>query len=65
MCTSPRVVIIGHNYMSRLSLARALGAAGCEVIDVCVYYGNPKKQLDYYSKYVSQYKLTKTQSKRA
>lgn len=45
--------------MSRLSLVRALGAVGYEVIDVCVYYGKPNKQLDYYSKYVSQYKFTK------
>lgn len=59
MNISPRVIIIGHNYMSRLSIARALGVIGCEIIDVCIYYGKPKKQFDYYSKYVSQYKYAK------
>lgn len=59
MNTIPRVIIIGHNYMSRLSLARALGAIGCDVVDVCIYYGKPNKQLDFYSKYVTQYKYAK------
>lgn len=53
-----RVIIIGHNYMSRLSLIRAYGSIGCEIVVICISYGKRKKQLDGYSRYVSQYFYT-------
>lgn len=55
---TPKVVIIGHSYSSRLSLIRAVGRAGCEVMVVVMTppLGGkvPKKPLDCYSKYVGQ-----------
>lgn len=57
-----KVVIIGHGYTSRLSLARALGMMGCEVTIVAIAFDlkRPRflregKPVDCCSKYVSRY----------
>lgn len=51
-----KVVIIGHGYLSRLSLIRSLGQAGFDLSVVVTMYGalNTTKPLDCYSKYVSK-----------
>ena len=51
-----KVVIIGHGYLSRLSLIRSLGQAGFDVSVIVTMYGklNTTKPLDCYSKYVSE-----------
>jgi predicted ATP-grasp superfamily ATP-dependent carboligase len=53
---SPKVVIIGHSYVSRLALARSLGQVGYEVAVIVTMYGalDNRKPLDCYSKYVSE-----------
>lgn len=55
-----KVIIMGHNFMSRLFLVRACGKAGYEVVVVAVYYGKrpTKPELDGRSKYVSQFYYT-------
>lgn len=55
-----KVIIMGHNFMSRLFLVRACGKAGYEVVVVAVYYGKrpTKPELDGKSKYVSQFYYT-------
>ena len=51
-----KIIILGHNSLSRLSVARALGRVGYYVIVVA-----PKqnyqlyKSLDTYSKYINEY----------
>lgn len=52
---TPKVVIIGHGYLSRLALIRSLGQAGYDVIVIVTMYGavSTKKPFDCYSKYVS------------
>lgn len=53
---SPKVVIIGHGYTSRLSLIRSVAEIGCEVTVVVMTQGNnTSKPIDCYSKYVSHY----------
>ena len=57
-----QVVIIGHGYTSRLSLVRAFGMMGCNVIVIAIAFDlkRPRclregKPIDCYSKYVSSY----------
>lgn len=52
-----KVVIIGHGYLSRLSLIRSVGSAGYEVIVIVTMYGplNTTKPIDCHSKYVSKF----------
>lgn len=52
-----RVVILGHNFMTRLNVARAAKQAGCEVICLCIYYGKTPilKPVDAYSNAVDAY----------
>lgn len=52
----PKVVIIGHGYLSRLALIRSLGQAGYDVTVIATMYGdvNTTRPLDCYSKYVSE-----------
>lgn len=53
---NPKVVIIGHGYLSRLALIRSLGQAGYDVTVIVTMYGdvNTTRPLDCYSKYVSE-----------
>lgn len=56
----PKVVIIGHGYLSRLSLIRAVAQIGCEITVVVMAQpkdkkSTPVKPIDCYSKYVSHY----------
>lgn len=55
-----KVVIIGHGWLSRLSLIRSVAEAGCEVTVVVMTlpfspHRLPKKPIDCFSKYVSKY----------
>lgn len=52
----PKVVIIGHGYLSRLALIRSLGQADYDVTVIVTMYGdvNTTRPLDCYSKYVSE-----------
>ena len=55
-----KVVIVGHGWLSRLSLIRSVAEAGCEVTVVVMtmpftHGQNPHKPIDCYSKYVSKY----------
>jgi len=55
-----KVVIIGHSYLSRLSLIRSVAQIGCEVsvvvMTIQLQGKRPsKKPIDCYSKYVSHY----------
>lgn len=49
----PKVVIIGHGYLSRLALIRSLGQADYDVTVIVTMYGdvNTTRPLDCYSKY--------------
>lgn len=51
-----KVVIIGHGYLSRLSLIRSLGQAGYDVTVIVTMYGllNTQRPLDCYSRYVGE-----------
>ena len=52
----PRVVIIGHSYLSRLSLIRSVAQIGCDITVIMTGPGDNnrfRKPIDYYSKYVS------------
>lgn len=56
----PKVVIIGHGYLSRLSLVRSAAEIGCDVTVIVMtsqFDGKhlPQKPIDCYSKYVSHY----------
>lgn len=56
----PKVIIIGHGYISRLGVARALGIAGYPVAIVAMVgkqqqLKNVRKPLDCYSKYVKEF----------
>ena len=55
----PKVVIIGHGYLSRLSLVRSVAELGCEITVVVMTApfstsNPPKKPIDCYSKYVDK-----------
>lgn len=55
-----RVVIIGHSYISRLSLVRSVAAIGCDVTVIVMASSldkgkSLKKPIDCYSKYVSRF----------
>ena len=55
-----KVVIIGHGYLSRLSLVRSVAEIGCDVTVIVMtsqFEGkqSSQKPIDCYSKYVSQY----------
>ncbi len=57
---TPKVVIIGHGYLSRLSLVRSVAEIGCDVTVIVMtsqFEGKhpSQKPIDCYSKYVSQY----------
>lgn len=57
---NPKVVIIGHGYLSRLGLVRAVAEIGCDVTIIVMtsqfeVKHLPQKPIDCYSKYVSQY----------
>lgn len=51
---SPRVIVIGHSFSSRLGIIRSVAAIGCEVWVIATSYGIVKKvkPIDCYSKYV-------------
>ena len=52
----PRVVIIGHSYLSRLSLIRSVAQIGCDITVIMTGPGDNnrfRKPIDYYSKYVT------------
>lgn len=50
---NPKVVIIGHGYLSRLSLIRSVAEIGCDVTVIVTMYGDEYtiRPLDCYSKY--------------
>lgn len=51
-----KVVIIGHGYLSRLSLVRSVAEMGCEVLVIVMTSDKEQeKPIDCYSKYVSHY----------
>lgn len=57
---TPKVVIIGHGYLSRLSLVRSVAEIGCDVTVIVMtsqFEGKQpsQKPIDCYSKYVSHY----------
>lgn len=53
---NPKVVIIGHGYLSRLSLVRSVAEIGCEVTVIVMCFGKKhKKPIDCFSKYVSHF----------
>lgn len=57
---NPKVVIIGHGYLSRLSLVRSVAEIGCDVTVIVMasqFEGKQpsQKPIDCYSKYVSHY----------
>lgn len=53
---NPKVVIIGHGYLSRLSLIRSVAEMGCEVLVIVMTSDKEQeKPIDCYSKYVSQF----------
>lgn len=53
---TPKVVIIGHGYLSRLSLIRSVAEMGCEVLVIVMTSDKEQeKPIDCYSKYVSHY----------
>lgn len=57
---NPKVVIIGHGYLSRLSLVRSVAEIGCNVTVIVMtsqFEGKQpsQKPIDYYSKYASHY----------
>lgn len=49
----PKIIIIGRNYTSRLGMIRAVGEAGYNVIVIQTNGAGPNKDLDSFSKYVS------------
>ena len=56
----PKVVIIGHGYLSRLSLVRSVAEIGCDITVIVMtsqFEGkqSSQKPIDCYSKYVSHY----------
>ena len=56
---SGRVVIIGHVYLSRLSIIRSVAETGCEIIVIATSTphaaGLLKRPVDSFSKYVSRF----------
>ena len=55
----PKVVIIGHGYLSRLSLIRSVAQLGSEVTVIVMTIGRHQSdsinQIDLYSKYIKRY----------
>lgn len=56
---APLAIVIGRNFTSRIGMIRAAGEAGCEVSVIQTYsYKKRFHDPDYYSKYVSDYRLS-------
>lgn len=56
---APLAIVIGRNFTSRIGMIRAAGDAGCDVAVIQTYsYKKRFHDPDYYSKYVSDYRLS-------
>lgn len=56
-----KIIIIGNSYTTRLGIIRSVAQAECDIIVIVIgHYGNsvqdvnPKKSIDFYSKYVNK-----------